>query len=219
MPGQAGKSCNSRCGDWLRGGERKCPPGGITMTNICSDGDRGPDLDERARQPGQSVGAEKALLTLGAHSPRNTTSARFSKVLELELSRRIRKTRRTFGRRGRHMSVGRFQRPMPNGRRQAMIFRLRGVALFQASIRCVPAEWKRQERPRQLIVVGGLPRLLLWRLCERRRRRRSQRQAQTCTLQIHCGRPSPSIVFKIRVSLEITARPQSGALILKSHTV
>lgn len=123
--------------------------------------------------------------------------------------------RRTFERRDRHTCVGGFQRPMPNGRRQAMIFRLRGVALFGGSVRRVPAERKRQERPDQLIVVGSLPRLLLRRLRERRRRRRSQRQAQACTLQIHRGRPSPSMFLKIRVGLK-SLRSQNGALILKS---
>jgi hypothetical protein len=103
---------------------------------------------------------------------------------------------RTFRRRPRHIGVGGFQRPMPNGRRQAMIFRLRGVTLFQPSVRRVPAERKRHERPGQLIVVGDLPRLLLRRLRGQSRRRRSQRQAQTCTLQIHRGGPRPSIVFK-----------------------
>jgi hypothetical protein len=110
--------------------------------------------------------------------------------------------RRTFERRDRHTSVGGFQRPMPNGRRQAMIFRLRGVALFEGSVRGVPAERKRQERPDQLIVVGGLPRLLLRRLREQRKRRRLQRQAQACTLQIHRGRPSPSRFLKIYVGLK-----------------
>lgn len=37
---------------------------------------------------------------------------------------------RTFGRRRRHMGVGDFSAQYLNGRRQAMIFRLRGVALF-----------------------------------------------------------------------------------------
>jgi hypothetical protein len=127
--------------------------------------------------------------------------------------------RRTFERRDRHTSVGGFQRPMPNGRRQAMIFRLRGVTLFQPSVRRVPAERKRQERPGQLIVVGDLPRLLLRRLGGQSRRRRMQRQAQTCTLQIHRSGPAHQSFSKIRVSLEITARPQNDALILKSHTV
>jgi hypothetical protein len=108
---------------------------------------------------------------------------------------------------------------MPNGRRQAMIFRLRGVTLFQPSVRRVPAERKRQEWPGQLIVVGDLPRLLLRRLRGQSRRRRMQRQAQTCTLQIHRGGPAHQSFSKIRVSLEINARPQNDALILKSHTV
>ena len=105
---------------------------------------------------------------------------------------------RTFERRPRHIGVGGFQRPMPNGRRQAMIFRLRGVARLRASVGRVPAEWKRQERPDQLIVVGGLPRLLLRSLRRQSRRRRTQRQAQTCTLQIHRGGPAINSVQNSR---------------------
>ena len=151
--------------------------------------------------PGQArsvltPGAAKVLLTLGAHSLRNATSARFFKALGGSGGAEIVKLCRTFRRRPRHIGVGGFQRPMPNGRRQAMIFRLRGVTLFQPSVRRVPAERKRHERPGQLIVVGDLPRLLLRRLRGQSRRRRSQRQAQTCTLQIHRGGPRPSIVFK-----------------------
>lgn len=97
-----------------------------------------------------------------------------------------------------------------------MIFRLRGVALFEGSVRGVPAERKRQERPDQLIVVGGLPRLLLRRLREQRKQRRLQRQAQACTLQIHRGRPGPSMFSQNLCRLKITARSQNGALILKS---
>lgn len=153
----------------------------------------------RPSRHGASVpmpGAAKAFLTLGAHSLRNATSARFFKALGGSDGAEIVKLCRTFRRRPRHIGVGGFQRPMPNGRRQAMIFRLRGVTLFQPSVRRVPAERKRQERPGQLIVVGDLPRLLLRRLGGQSRRRRMQRQAQTCTLQIHRGGPRPSIVFK-----------------------
>lgn len=42
------------------------------------------------------------------------------------------KVYRTFGRRHRYMGVGNFSAQCLNGRRQAMIFRLRGVALFGA---------------------------------------------------------------------------------------
>ncbi|MET4328346.1 hypothetical protein ABIB80_004177 [Bradyrhizobium sp. i1.15.2] len=141
-------------------------------------------------------GAAKALQTLGAHSLPNATSARFFKPLGRSGGAEIVKLCRTFCRRHARIGVGGFQRPMPNGRRQAMIFRLRGVTLFRPSVRRVPAERKRQERPGQLIVVGGLPRVLLRRLRGQSRRRRTQRQAHTCTLQIHRGGPRPLIVFK-----------------------
>lgn len=99
---------------------------------------------------------------------------------------------RTFGCRHRHIGIGDFSAQCLNGRRQAMIFRLSGVALFRGSVRRVPAERKRQERPRQMIVVGRLRRFrdgCLDCLDARRRRHRAHRQAQTSTLHIHCGAP------------------------------
>lgn len=108
------------------------------------------------------------------------TDAEFAKLL------------RTFGCRHRHMSIGDFSAQCLNGRRQAMIFRLSGVALFRGSVCRVPAERKRQERPRQMIVVGRLRRFrdgCLDCLDARRRRHRAHRQAQTSTLHIHCGAP------------------------------
>lgn len=108
------------------------------------------------------------------------TDAEFAKLL------------RTFGCRHRHMSIGDFSAQCLNGRRQAMIFRLSGVALFRGSVRRVPAERKRQERPRQMIVVGRLRRFSDGCFDERRRRRRAHRQAQTSTLHIHCGPQSAS---------------------------
>lgn len=104
---------------------------------------------------------------------------------------------RTFRRRQRHKCVGDFSAQCLNGRRQAMIFRLRGVALFGArsSVRGVPAGRKWDERPGRIVVVGGLRRLLRssddWR-----GRHHSQREAQTCTLQIHCCSPAKSTASK-----------------------
>lgn len=68
--------------------------------------------------------------TLGAHSPRNATSARFFKALGGTIRAELAGNDRTFGCRRRHMGVGDFSAQYLNGRRQAMIFRLRGVALF-----------------------------------------------------------------------------------------
>ncbi|MGT2436429.1 hypothetical protein ACU4GH_11580 [Bradyrhizobium betae] len=67
--------------------------------------------------------------SLSACSRENATSARYFKGLWPADRRKIAKTDRTFGCRRRPISIGGFQRPIPNGRRQAMIFRLRGVAL------------------------------------------------------------------------------------------
>lgn len=59
----------------------------------------------------------------------------FYKKLSGLTGAKLPKLRRTFGRRLRHNSVGDFSAQYLNGRRQAMIFRLRGVALFRLSPR------------------------------------------------------------------------------------
>jgi hypothetical protein len=58
-------------------------------------------------------------------------------LLELKqvIRRGMTKVHRTFGRRQRHMDVGDFSAQYLNGRRQAMIFRLCGVALFPAQFK------------------------------------------------------------------------------------
>lgn len=67
------------------------------------------------------------------------SAARFLRDFYKKLSgltgAKLPKLRRTFGRRLRHNSVGDFSAQYLNGRRQAMIFRLRGVALFRLSPR------------------------------------------------------------------------------------
>jgi hypothetical protein len=192
--GTAGRWFESSCPDQSGGGSEPHQRTAAIREAPRDPGERA--AAEPGAHSGPMPGAATALLALGAHSLRNATSARFFKALGGADGAEIVKLCRTFGRRHRHIGVGGFQRPMPNGRRQAMIFRLCGVTLFRPSVRGVPAEWKRQEWPGQLIVVGNLPRLLLRRFRGQSRWRRSQRQAQTCTLQIHRGGPRPSIVFK-----------------------
>lgn len=67
------------------------------------------------------------------------SAARFLRDFYKKLSgltgAKLPKLRRTFGRRLRHNSVGDFSAQYLNGRRQAMIFRLHGVALFRLSPR------------------------------------------------------------------------------------
>lgn len=60
----------------------------------------------------------------------NATSARFFKALGRTIRTKLAGNDRTFGCRHRHIGVGDFSAQYLNGRRQAMIFRLRGVALF-----------------------------------------------------------------------------------------
>lgn len=166
------------------------------------------------------VWAERRGGSLRTFSFQRDFGAIFQAIAALRAAQNCRTLIEPSARRHRHMRVGDFSAQCLNGRRQAMILRLRGVALFRRhffrsgpSARGVPAGRKRHERPDCLVVVGGLRRLLGRCLCDRDRRCRSQRQAQTCTLQIHCGRPGQSILLKICVGLKTprvlkTARSQ-----------
>ena len=115
------------------------------------------------------------------------------------------KIHRTFGRRRRHMSVGDFSAQCLNGRRQAMILRLRGVALCQGSVRGVPARRKRDQRPDRVIVVGRLRQLIGGWPGGRCRWGRNHRQTQIGTLKIHDHQPVRS-VLKLQSEFEITGR-------------
>lgn len=72
-------------------------------------------------------GESSAPVLSAARFPRD-----FHKKLSGLTAAELPKLRRTFGRPHRHNSVGDFSAQCLNGRRQAMIFRLRGVALFRA---------------------------------------------------------------------------------------
>jgi hypothetical protein len=63
------------------------------------------------------------------------TSARFFRYMARSPRAKSAAFRRTFGRRHRHIGIGDFSAQYLNGRRQAMIFRLRGVALFKPTNR------------------------------------------------------------------------------------
>lgn len=89
-----------------------------------------------------------------------------------------------------------FQRPMPKRTPPSDDIPLARRCAFPGLVRGVPADRKRYERPNRVVVVrsnrrfpGGFP-------DERREQRRAHRQAQTCTLQVHCGRLSRSNRFK-----------------------
>jgi hypothetical protein len=195
FPGQTGRTCNSWRGDWLRLQRREL------------HGRRDRPTTRRASQPARlrgmgrrAYGDRKRARTLLEALPEALALVLHPTRLLRDFSRHcagrpdaeFAKLLRTFGCRHRHMSIGDFSAQCLNGRRQAMIFRLSGVALFRGSVRRVPAERKRQERPRQMIVVGRLRRFrdgCLDCLDARRRRHRAHRQAQTSTLHIHCGAP------------------------------
>lgn len=74
---------------------------------------------------------EPSALVLSAARLLRDFQKKFSGLTAAELP----KLHRTFGCRLRHNSVGDFSAQYLNGRRQAMIFRLRGVALFRLSPR------------------------------------------------------------------------------------
>lgn len=147
-------------------------------------------IARRARAPASERRSAAGIKRTVRRAPDPSAIIHCSRSLSRLTGAELPKPHRTFGRRRRHMGVGDFSAQCLNGRRQAMIFRLRGVALFEASVRGVPTTRKRQERPDHLVVVRHLRRFLNGRLDERGRRRRLHRQAQTCTLQIHCGLPS-----------------------------
>ncbi|WP_210161529.1 hypothetical protein, partial [Bradyrhizobium genomosp. III] len=69
-----------------------------------------------------------------------------------------------------------------------------------------------QQRPYPVVVVGGFRQFLRRRPCDWHRRCRSQRQAQTFTLQIHCGRPDEILEISIhkigRQLNQIATRPR-----------
>lgn len=213
-PGQTGRTCNSWRGDWLR-------PQGRELHAAATDLQRAGYAQRRCAEPVAHL-SEARLRGMGRRAYGDLKRARtlleslleslpeaLPEALALVLHQtpllrdfsrhcagrpdpEFAKLLRTFGCRHRHIGIGDFSAQCLNGRRQAMIFRLSGVALFRGSVRRVPAERKRQERPRQMIVVGRLRRFrdgCLDCLDARRRRHRAHRQAQTSTLHIHCGAP------------------------------
>ena len=76
--------------------------------------------------------AQAPVQTLGLCSQRVATSARFFKRAARSSAGEITKPHRTFEADNRHIGIGDFSAQYLNGRRQATIFRLCGVALFSA---------------------------------------------------------------------------------------
>ena len=90
---------------------------------------------------------------------------------------------RTFRRQHRHIGIGDFSAQYLNGRRQAMILRLRGVAFWAASVRAAPAVGERHERPHHPVVIRCLDcrlgrRIVGGQLDDRERRRAGERGVQ-----------------------------------------
>ncbi|OKO73415.1 hypothetical protein [Bradyrhizobium sp. AS23.2] len=152
---------------------------------------------------------------------RLATSARVFKALERSGGAELSKLHRTFGCGHRHIGVGDFSAQCLNGRRQAMIFRLRGVALFQDQFEAYQpsgngmngqAVWLSfaafgDSWTEVLTSASGVERTA------RRRHAHCKFIAVASTGQFFSKIP---ILFKLRRLFKIAARSH-GALILKSR--